>query len=103
MQQATITCQDEGCQFLIEGVLTAASVVSTVKQGSRIIQQAAQEICFNFASAEIGDTSAVAMVLVWISSADKHKKIIKFINVPPKLLAVAELGGVAEIIQIHID
>ena len=94
---ADITCRDHCVS--VAGMLNADSVVGIVKQGIRIIIEAQQKICFDFTDAVTGDASAIAMLLAWIRTAHQHRHNIVFIHLPDKLLAIAELGGVAEIIQ----
>ena len=45
------------------------------------------------------DSSAVALLLEWRRQAAERGKRLEFVNLPPNLLALAELYGVAELIQ----
>jgi phospholipid transport system transporter-binding protein len=45
------------------------------------------------------DSSAVALLLEWRRQALRLKKTLVFVNLPPNLLALAALYGVAELIQ----
>ena len=45
------------------------------------------------------DSSAVALLLEWRRQAQARGKRLDFVNLPPNLLALAELYGVAELIQ----
>jgi phospholipid transport system transporter-binding protein len=45
------------------------------------------------------DSAAVALLLEWRRQAALRKKRLEFVNLPPNLLALAELYGVAELIQ----
>lgn len=47
------------------------------------------------------DSSAVALLLEWRRVALARGKQLAFVNLPPNLLALAELYGVAELIQPH--
>ena len=47
------------------------------------------------------DSSAVALLLDWRRMAVKRGKTLVFVNLPANLLALAELYGVAELIQPH--
>ena len=44
------------------------------------------------------DSSAVALLLEWRRQAAQRGKRLEFINLPPNLLALAELYGVADLI-----
>ena len=45
------------------------------------------------------DSSAVALLLEWRRQAAERGKRLEYVNLPPNLLALAELYGVAELIQ----
>ena len=45
------------------------------------------------------DSSAVALLLEWRRQAASRGKRLEFVNLPPNLLALAGLYGVAELIQ----
>lgn len=45
------------------------------------------------------DSSAVALLLEWRRQAAQRAKRLEFVNLPPNLLALAQLYGVAELIQ----
>jgi phospholipid transport system transporter-binding protein len=47
------------------------------------------------------DSAAVALLLDWRRMAVKRGKTLVFVNLPANLLALAELYGVAELIQPH--
>ena len=47
------------------------------------------------------DSSAVALLLDWRRMAAKRGKTLVFVNLPANLIALAELYGVAELIQPH--
>jgi len=47
------------------------------------------------------DSSAVALLLEWRRQALKRGKTLVFANLPANLMALAELYGVAELIQPH--
>jgi phospholipid transport system transporter-binding protein len=47
------------------------------------------------------DSAAVALLLEWRRSALSRGKTLEFVNLPPNLLALAHLYGVAELIQPH--
>ena len=45
------------------------------------------------------DSSAVALLLEWRRQALRRRKTLVFVNLPPNLLALATLYGVADLIQ----
>ena len=58
-----------------------------------------QEVRIDFAAVTGVDSAAVALLLDWRRMARARKKTLVFENLPPNLLALAKLYGVAELIQ----
>jgi phospholipid transport system transporter-binding protein len=60
-----------------------------------------QRLTIDFAAITAVDSSAVALLLEWRREALARGKQLIFVNLPANLLALAELYGVAELIQPH--
>jgi phospholipid transport system transporter-binding protein len=58
-------------------------------------------LTIDFAGITGVDSAAVALLLDWRRMAVKRGKTLVFVNLPANLLALAELYGVAELIQPH--
>ena len=58
-------------------------------------------LTIDFAAITGVDSAAVALLLDWRRMAAKRGKTLVFVNLPANLLALAELYGVAELIQPH--
>ena len=58
-------------------------------------------LTIDFAGITGVDSAAVALLLDWRRTAVKRGKTLVFVNLPANLLALAELYGVAELIQPH--
>jgi phospholipid transport system transporter-binding protein len=58
-------------------------------------------LTIDFAAITSVDSAAVALLLDWRRMAVKRGKTLVFVNLPANLLALAELYGVAELIQPH--
>jgi phospholipid transport system transporter-binding protein len=58
-------------------------------------------LTIDFAGITAVDSSAVALLLEWRRAALARGKQLVFVNLPANLLALAELYGVAELIQPH--
>jgi len=56
-------------------------------------------LTIDFAGITGVDSSAVALLLEWRREAQRLGKKLEFVNLPPNLLALATLYGVAELIQ----
>ncbi len=60
-----------------------------------------ERLTIDFAAITGVDSSAVALLLDWRRMAAKRGKTLLFVNLPANLTALAELYGVAELIQPH--
>lgn len=58
-----------------------------------------ERLTIDFAGITGVDSSAVALLLEWRRQAQRLGKTLVFVNLPPNLLALAKLYGVAELIQ----
>ena len=58
-------------------------------------------LTIDFAGITDVDSSAVALLLDWRRMAVKRGKTLVFVNLPANLIALADLYGVAELIQPH--
>lgn len=58
-----------------------------------------ETICIDFSGITGVDSAAVALLLDWRRMAVQRKKTVTFSNLPANLLALAELYGVADLIQ----
>jgi phospholipid transport system transporter-binding protein len=56
-------------------------------------------ICIDFSAITGVDSAAVALLLEWRRMALKRGKTLQFSHLPANLLALAELYGVADLIQ----
>ena len=56
-------------------------------------------LTIDFAAITSVDSSAVALLLEWRRQAMQKQKTLVFVNLPANLLALADLYGVAELIQ----
>jgi phospholipid transport system transporter-binding protein len=59
------------------------------------------KLTIDFAEITGVDSSAVALLLEWRRQAQRRGKTLIFANLPANLMALAELYGVAELIQPH--
>jgi phospholipid transport system transporter-binding protein len=56
-------------------------------------------LTIDFSGVTAVDSAAVALLLEWRRQAAQRGKRLDFVNLPPNLLALAELYGVADLIQ----
>ena len=60
-----------------------------------------ERITIDFGAITGVDSSAVALLLEWRRQALARGKSLSYVNLPPNLLALAQLYGVDELIQPH--
>ena len=60
-----------------------------------------ERLTIDFAAITGVDSSAVALLLDWRRMAAQRGKTLVFVNLPANLLSLADLYGVAELIQPH--
>ena len=61
-----------------------------------------ERLAIDFSGVTGVDSSAVALLLEWRRRALEHGVALEFLALPPNLLALAELYGVAELLQPHV-
>lgn len=87
----------------LEGALTFESIPAVLEESALYAARAdlPERLTIDFSLVTNVDSSAVALLLDWRRMAMKRGKTLVFVNLPANLLALAELYGVAEIIQPH--
>jgi len=88
-------------------VLTLAGAIS-FETMPEVLEQSARytarpdlpdRLTIDFSAITGVDSSAVALLLEWRRQAAERAKRLEYVNLPANLLALAELYGVAELIQ----
>ena len=87
----------------LEGELSFGSIPGVL---ARTAEYAARKdlperLTIDFSAVTMVDSAAVALLLDWRRMAAARGKALVFANLPPNLIALAELYGVAELIQPH--
>jgi phospholipid transport system transporter-binding protein len=85
----------------IEGALSYETIPTVLAETAQFAARAdlPPTIRIDFANVTAVDSSAVALLLEWRRMAVARGKTLLFENLPPNLLALARLYGVAELIQ----
>jgi phospholipid transport system transporter-binding protein len=93
----------EGEVLRLEGALDFATLPSVLAESEKYAARGdlPERLTIDFATVSGVDSSAVALLLEWRRRAQALGKTLVFVNLPPNLLALAELYGVAELIQPH--
>jgi phospholipid transport system transporter-binding protein len=87
----------------LEGGLTFETIPAVLLETAQYTARPdlPDRLTIDFAGVTDVDSAAVALLLDWRRVAMKRGKTLLFVNLPANLLALAELYGVAEILQPH--
>ena len=87
----------------LEGDLTFERLPEILAQTAAFTARSDLPDCLSIDLSGVGevDSSAVALLLRWRREAERLQRRIQFINLPAPLASLAELYGVAEIVQPH--
>lgn len=77
--------------------LTINSAKATLEEGLRAIEAGQTEI--DLVQLTTVDSAAVATLLAWRRAAQARRQALVFHNIPPALISIATLYGVAEILE----
>ena len=89
---------DDSC-WRLEGDVTLASVPQLLRSSASLFESASTAAVIDLASMRRFDSSSVALMLAWIREAKNRSIKLWFRNVPDKVMAVAGMCGVAEILS----
>jgi phospholipid transport system transporter-binding protein len=83
--------------FAIRGDLTFETIAA-VLAASQSLFAAHQRIEIDLSEVAQADSAAVALLLEWLSWARGFDRQIQYQNIPPQILAIAQISGVAELL-----
>lgn len=85
----------------LTGALSFDTLPGVLEESARFTARTdlPDRLTIDFAAITGVDSSAVALLLEWRREAQRLGKRLEFVNLPPNLLALANLYGVAELIQ----
>ena len=85
----------------LDGALSFETLPAVLAQSAEYAARGdlPERLTIDFARITAVDSSAVALLLEWRRQAERRGKTLEFVNLPPNLLALASLYGVAELIQ----
>ena len=92
---------DGGEVLALEGALSFETIPGVLAQSAEFAARTdlPPRLTIDFSAVGAVDSSAVALLLEWRREAQRLGKTLVFVNLPPNLLALARLYGVAELIQ----
>ena len=85
----------------LTGALSFETIPEVLEQSAEYAARTdlPDRLTIDFAGITGVDSAAVALLLAWRRQAAQRAKRLEFVNLPPNLLALAELYGVADLIQ----
>ena len=85
----------------LAGALSFASLPSVLAESAQFTARTdlPERLVIDFSAITDIDSSAVALLLEWRRQALARRKVLEFVNLPPNLMALAELYGVTDLIQ----
>jgi phospholipid transport system transporter-binding protein len=85
----------------LDGALSFETLPAVLVQSAEYAARAdlPERLTIDFAGITAVDSSAVALLLEWRRQALKRGKTLVFVNLPANLMALAQLYGVAELID----
>ena len=84
------------------GDLNLHTVSAYIEEGKSIIAHAESQLCMDLSRIRVEDTSVLALLISWHRLAISQDKRLLIANCPAKLLEIAELGGVHEILNFEV-
>ncbi len=96
-----MTSESAGEVLRLEGELAFETLPAVLAQSAEFTARTdlPERLTIDFSKITSVDSSAVALLLEWRRIAAKRGKTLVFENLPANLLALAELYGVADLIQ----
>ena len=93
--------EQSGEVFTVEGALSFETLPAVLAESDKYAARTdlPDRLTIDFSQVTGVDSSAVALLLEWLRRAQRAGKTLVFVNLPPNLLALARLYGVAELIQ----
>ena len=80
-----------------------ATVSELIKNGLILggNKNVSSELVVDFSRLEKVDSSAISLMLTWLREAQRNKIILRFTHVPPNLMSLAQLYGLAELLMLN--
>jgi phospholipid transport system transporter-binding protein len=91
----------DGEVLRLTGALDFGTVSGVLAESAKFAERSdlPERLTIDFSAVTAVDSSAVALLLEWRRLALAHGKALDFVNLPPNLVALAKLYGVADLIQ----
>lgn len=90
--------ESEGGRLVVKVPLVMANARGLLDAGRSALQ--AGEQIFDFSEVSEADSSAIAVMLGWLRSAELSRSTITFAHIPAGVRSLAELYGVTELLPL---
>ena len=90
--------ESEGGRLVVKVPLVMANARGLLDAGRSALQ--AGEQVFDFSEVSEADSSAIAVMLGWLRSAELSRSTITFAHIPAGVRSLAELYGVTELLPL---
>jgi len=87
----------DGSQVTLNGEISYKTVVSALKVK---IFSANEPVSVDFAGVGHADSAGLALMVHWVREAKKRDVAVDFRNIPKKLIALAEMSNLEEVLPI---
>lgn len=84
--------------FAIVGPMTFETVTGLLEEGKQHFDEH-PVINVDLAGVTEGDSAGLALLLEWVNWAKYYVHEIRYLNIPPQILAIAEISEVDEMLQ----
>lgn len=99
-EHAKITTTPE--VLAVTGVLGFVSVVALESQGvAWLREQAAAECAIDLQAVDYSSSAGLVLLLAWLRAAAQYGKTLHIKNMPAAMTALANVGGLAELLPQH--
>lgn len=88
----------EAQRLVVTVPMIMANAPALLEAGRAALQPGEQ--IFDFSRVAGADSSAIAVMLGWLRSADRSRSTVRFAHIPPGVRSLTELYGVSELIPL---
>lgn len=88
----------EDGRLIVKAPMTIVNARGLLEAGRSALQPGQQ--VFDFSRVEGADSSALAVMLGWLRSAEMSRSTVKFAHIPAGVLSLAELYGVIDLLPL---
>ena len=86
--------------LIVSGYICFSNVLRIRQQGNRLINQIANSrVDIDLSNVISSDVSGLSLLLRWLHYATKQSKQIHYLSIPPTLLKIAHVCGIAQLIS----